>query len=665
MLIETVKRILYKDERLINNDEFNMIKLYDLLEKYDSEILKKLYQNDEIKNKFFKDIDGINIFKQEEFKFFLHHQKPFENGWTKLKNRIGLCDGKYFLRDTQDIVLNFPFKDCILEGGQSNSEGIENYFNYEVTSFKEKEKAEEIEMIGKKIEIETSSRGKETYFVSGFKKYKKKRKEIFFNEILAKDEIDRLLEKKAFVDWRRYTKNGEEKIEKIKKDKNGIIRENLIIKGNNLLALHSLKKEFTGKIKLIYIDPPYNTGNDTFAYNDNFNHSTWLTFMKNRLEIAKELLREDGSIFVQCDDNEDSYLKVLLDEIFGRDNYRNKITWKRRGGSANPKNRLNNVTDYILWYSKSENMKYTPILSLDDEKTQQYIKERFTNIDENGRKFMKSPIQSPNLRENLKYEYKGYKVPAKGWSISKELMEKWDAEGKLCFPELKTQNINRKIYLDEYKGQPISSLWTDIYVINPMSKESIDFTGQKPEALLKRIFEMCTEEGDIVLDYHLGTGTTCAVAHKLNRQYIGIEQMDYIEELSIDRLKKIISGDPNGISKDVGWQGGGEFLYFELAKFNEEAKSKILNCETSESLENLFEILYNKYYLNYNLNIKKFQNLIEQEEFKSLSLDDKKRIYISMLDANSMYVNYEDMEDIKFNLSKDDIKLTKEFYGVK
>src|SRR5690625_4975026 len=185
-------------------------------------------------------------------------------------------------------------------------------------------------------------------------------------------------------------------------------KDNLIIKGNNLIALSSLLKCYEGKVKLVYIDPPYNTGNDGFKYNDNFNHSTWLTFMKNRLLLAKKLLRDDGFIFIEIDTNEMHYLKVLCDEIFGRENFINDIVWKRRGGSANPQNRLNNVTESILWYSKTENYNITHIFSLEDENTQKYINERFNNVDEKGRRFMKSPLQSPNYRENLIYEYRGY-----------------------------------------------------------------------------------------------------------------------------------------------------------------------------------------------------------------------------------------------------------------
>ena len=342
---------------------------------------------------------------------------------------------------------------------------------------------------------------------------------------------------------------------------------NILIHGDNLLGLKSIENEYAGKVKCIYIDPPYNTGNAFEHYEDGFEHSIWLGLMRDRLEILRNLLTDDGMIFIQIDNNEMSYLKVLMDEVFGRKNFINDIIWKRRGGSANPKNRLNNVTDFILWYSKSDNYTVNHIYSKDDEKTKEYIEKRFNNIDENGRKFMKSPIQSPNLRENLIYDYKGYKTPKKGYSISRKLMEEWDKQGKLCFPKKKDQNINRKIYLDEYKGQPVSNLWTDITVINPMSKERSSFEGgQKPEALIKRCIEFSTQEGDIVLDSFAGSGTTGAVAHKMGRRWIMIEMGDHCYTHIIPRLTKVIDGeDQGGISKAVDWKGGGGFKFYELA----------------------------------------------------------------------------------------------------
>jgi adenine-specific DNA-methyltransferase len=202
--------------------------------------------------------------------------------------------------------------------------------------------------------------------------------------------------------------------------------DNLLIFGDNLLALKSLEQEFLGKIKCIYIDPPYNTGSAFEHYDDSVEHSVWLSMLRDRLELLRRLLCEDGFIFVQIDNNEMAYLKVLMDEVFGRANYINDIIWKRRGGSANPNNRLNNVTDFLLWYSKSGNYEIVPMFSKEDENTQTYMKERFVFKDRDGRLYRKSPLQSPNPRPTLMYDYKGYKSPKNGWSISLDIMQEWD-----------------------------------------------------------------------------------------------------------------------------------------------------------------------------------------------------------------------------------------------
>lgn len=313
-----------------------------------------------------------------------------------------------------------------------------------------------------------------------------------------------------------------------------------------------------------------------------------------------------------------------------------------------------------MWYSKSENYQVNHIYSLDDENTQQYIKERFVNIDENGRKFMKSPLQSPNYRENLIYDYKGYKTPTKGYSVSKEVMEKWDREGKLCFPKDKSQNINRKIYLDEYKGQPISCLWNDIKVINPMAKERGEFDGQKPEKLLQRIIELSTQENDLVMDFFAGSGTTLAVAHKMNRRWIGIEQMDYIESITKERLKKVINGEQGGISKAVGWSGGGSFIYAELMPLNAIYKERIKNINDEKMLDSIYKDLESKAFLDYRIDL---DSILKDREFKELDLKNKKEVLLSILDSNMDYVLYEDIEDKDYAISSEVIELNKIFYG--
>ncbi|WP_077319087.1 site-specific DNA-methyltransferase [Virgibacillus proomii] len=606
-LLSQVKSVLLSFPQYWEEDTLIKSKVIEDLRDYKEELIGGLLSNETIKKAYSLNIDGNNIFKIDEFISMLRYKNYWENSYTKYSNEIGLTsDGKYLKYNT-DVVLDFPHKDCVLEGGMTKED------------------------VGKN--------------------------EVFYHQVLAKEEIDIMLSPKVLTSIKKYDENGVHEVTEFKNT------DNLIIKGNNLIALHTLKERFAGKVKLIYIDPPYNTGGDSFKYNDRFNHSTWLTFMRNRLMIAKEMLHEKGSIFIQIDDFEDAYLKVLMDDIFGRENFRNKITWKRRGGSANPSNRLNNVVEYILWYVKDVDLfDYTPVYSLNDENTQKYIKERFNNIDENGRKYMKSPIQSPNYRENLIYDYKGYKTPPKGYSISKEVMERWDREGRLAFPDDKSKNINRKIYLDEYKGQPINSLWNDIYVINPMSKERTEFSsGQKPETLIQRIIQMVTKENDIILDFHMGSGTTQSVAMKMKRQFIGVEQMDYINTITVPRLKNVINGDQGGISKEVNWQGGGSFIYAELYELNQQFISKIQQIQSDDEIKTIIDEIKNSAFLDFKVNIEKVTS--DEEHFASLSLAEKKDILIKALDANQMYLSYSEIDDSQYEIPETVKQFNHSFYN--
>ncbi len=343
------------------------------------------------------------------------------------------------------------------------------------------------------------------------------------------------------------------------------IFDNKLIFGDNLLALKSLEQEYTGKVKCIYIDPPYNTGSAFEHYDDGIEHSLWLSLMKDRLMLLKNLLRDDGFIFVQIDNNEMAYLKILMDEVFGRSNFVNDIVWKRRGGAANPSNRLNNVVDYILWYAKSDNYEITPVFTKDDENTQKYIEERFTG-DFEGKKYMLAPIERNKklgLRETMRYEYKGY-IPEWGWMMSKENLIKMDKSNRVHWNS--KGRPNRRVFLEDYPGQPIGNLWTDIKVVNPMAIERLDFDGQKAEALIARVIELSTSPGDIVLDSFSGTGTTGATAHKMGRKWIMVELGEQCHNYIVPRLKKLINGeDQGGISKAVKWKGGGGFRYYRLA----------------------------------------------------------------------------------------------------
>lgn len=329
--------------------------------------------------------------------------------------------------------------------------------------------------------------------------------------------------------------------ERYGEEKDGWI--NKIFWGDNLQVMSHMLKEYRGKIDLIYIDPPFDSkadykkkieikgvgkaGTDSTSfeekqYGDIWTNDEYLQFMYERIILLRELMSSSGNIFVHCDWHKSSYLRIICDEVFGNNNFVNEIIWKRKGGSSNPSKQLDVATDTILWYRKTELAIFNAQFSKDSPETQQYIEERFNNVDENGRRFMKSPIVSPNYRENLIYEYKGYTPPANGWSISRELMEKWDADGKLYFPE-RGNRIYRKIFLDEYPGQPVSNIWTDIFVINPMALERLDYPTQKPEALLERIIKMASNEDSLVFDCFMGSGTTQAVAMKLGRRFIGAD----------------------------------------------------------------------------------------------------------------------------------------------
>ncbi|MBN6711580.1 site-specific DNA-methyltransferase [Haemophilus haemoglobinophilus] len=478
------------------------------------------------------------------------------------------------------------------------------------------------------------------------------------------------------------------------------------------MALHSLATQFRNKVKLIYIDPPYNTGNDGFKYNDKFNHSTWLTFMKNRLEIAKELLRDDGVIFVQCDDNEQAYIKILMDEIFDRENFINTITLKMSTPSGTKMSHINKkiikTKEYILCYSKSKDyILFNPQYEIKDGYDWEYgfflEKNNSENIEdwevkkltdvllENGMALNKNSLPDMNKKEFKDFYLKNsHLIWARGrhHNIPKDIYEKSQKNKDKIFEYhngIETQYAyrgRRLAFLNktvkkcvDKTGNPtvdisqaICDFWDFIKTSKLFAEGNVEFNnGKKPELIIKTLIDMTTQEGDIILDYHLGSGTTAAVAHKMNRQYIGIEQMGYIETLSVERLKKVIEGEQGGISKAVNWQGGGDFVYFELTQFNQTAKELIQHCKNFAQLAPLFEQLCEQYFLKYNLNIEQFSKIMQEVEFQQLSLDEQKQMMLEMLDLNQLYVNLSDIEDEQFTacLSDEDRELNQQFYGVK
>ena len=612
-----LSNLLMNVEEFVVNGALNKNKLSELARKYDAKLLNLLMKEENVKNHFFATLeDGVLVFKKDVFLQFLNNKEFLPDSYTAYKTKIGLgTDNGDYLSENNDIVLNFPYKDCILEGGQTKEDT--------------------------------------------------KRQEVFFNKTLAPNEINRLLDNKVLTNFKRYDKNGECEVVNIEEN------DNFIIKGNNLVVLHSLKKRYAGKIKCIYIDPPYNTGNDSFGYNDSFNHSTWLTFMKNRLEIARQLLCEDGVIFVQCDDNEHAYLKVLMDEIFNRKNFIANIVWKGRGGRQDSKY-IAQIHETILFYSKNKDVTVLNKEFVDDTSTYPFKDENGFYKTQNIRKWGSNSRRKdrPNLFYAVEYNGKEiFPILPNGddgcWRWSKKKLEEAIKNDMVISVEKDDRiELYEKIYKGNGKKQKVFTSWIEdtfagqgTKVLEEIFKEKV-FDYPKPEQLIKKLTELTTDDEDIILDYHLGSGTTAAVAHKMNRQYIGVEQMDYIETVSVERLKKVIESEQGGISKDVEWQGGGSFVYCELKNDVQDFLNKIENSSTSDQLIELLEQIKKSSFLSYRVEAKK----LHKEEFTKLSLFEQKQLLVELIDQNNLYINYSDIDDVDNNVTDKEKELNRQFY---
>ena len=622
-IFEQLVGLLKKDERLKSQDDTLLKnKAQELARKNDPELIRVMLSDKEIKQHFFFKVDDALIFDKEKFVRFVSNKQFLPDSYTAFKNKIGLTAGDEYLSENKEVVLVWPYKDCVLEGGMTKED--------------------------------------------------QKRDEIFYNETLAPDDINRLLDAKVFTNFKKIDKNGEHKLDGFKRDEKGAIKDNLIIKGNNLLALASLKKEFAGKVKLIYIDPPYNTGNDGFKYNDSFNHSSWLVFMKNRLEIAKQLLSKEGSIWINIDDNESHYLKVLCDDIFGRENFVANIIWHKKNVVQNDAKYFNQNHDHILVFAKNKEVWRPNLLERTEE-----MDARYDNPDNDPRGLWTSvALQAKSGSEKNLYEIEfsnGIKwKPVDGTfpRLSKESLILAYNEGRLWFGKHGNNVPRLKKYLNEVKQGlvPNTIFSNEDSASTQAAKEELKkllgkniFDTPKPEKLLQRILQIGSKENDLVLDFFAGSGTTLAVAHKTGRQYIGIEQMDYIHDLPEARLKKVIAGEQGGISETVGWKDGGDFVYMELAKWNEEWIEKIRDAKTVKELVKIWNELKENTFLSWKIDLKIFDE--NAKDFADLSIADQKKFLIECLDKNQLYVNLSEIEDKEYGVSKEDKELNKKFYN--
>lgn len=352
--------------------------------------------------------------------------------------------------------------------------------------------------------------------------------------------------------------------------------DNRLIFGDNLLALKALEQEFSGKVKCVFIDPPYNTGSAFTHYDDGLEHSIWLGLMRDRLEIIRQLLSEDGSLWITIDDNEAHYLKVLCDEIFGRANFVANVVWQKRT-SPEARLQLGAAHDDVLVYAKNISKVTINKLSRSEDQAK-----NFKNLDNDPRGvWASSDFTAQGWRPNQMYEISSpsgivFEPPAgRCWGNIESAFERLKADNRIWFGKDGSARPRVKTFLSEQEGVAAWTWWTNSEVgHNQEAKKEVialfgadnAFDTPKPERLIKRIIELATSSGDIVLDSFAGSGTTGAVAHKIGRRWIMVELGDHCHTHIIPRVKKVIEGeDKGGITEEVGWQGGGGFRYFKLA----------------------------------------------------------------------------------------------------
>lgn len=639
-LLNELKDILKQDERLVVNGKLLKNKIIELGLQLDPSLLRLLLSQTSIKKHFFQEVEKVLVFDKIKFQKFVSNKAFLPDSYTSYKNKIGLIGNDEFVIENKEVVLSWPFKDCVLEGGQSRADA--------------------------------------------------KRNEVFWNEILAPDEIDRLLNPKVLTNFKRYSAKKSTNVSKLKTN------ENYIIKGNNLLTLYTLRKIYAGKIKLIYIDPPYNTGKDSFGYNDSFNHSAWLTFMRNRLEIAKELLALDGVIFISIDINEQAYLKVLCDEIFGRDNFIGEIIWET--ATDNNATQISVEHEYVICYAnnKEHQLKWqiksekAQIIQKKYEELKSLHKNKIDAIEKDLRNWLNGLKKSNEIDISgvSHYSYvddKGVFYPGNsantkpgGYTfdiihpITKRVCNKpdngyrwpeitfWDADkkGEVLWGEDENSIPKIKKRLDTatelLKGYFYEDNRRSTKALTKMMGSKV-FDNPKSINLLKKIIKFTTKDNDIVLDFFGGSGSTGEALlevnkeEKTNRTFIICEQLDYVESVTVARVQKCLDE--------------GDFIYCELANLNETFSEEIKKTKSKQDLIKVWQNIKAKGLLSWRVKLNEVEQLIETISEKELTT--LKNLLYEVLDKNQMYVPLSEIDDNDYNLSNDNKTICNLFFKQK
>ncbi len=657
--LNAIYEVLKKDSRLVGEDgSLLKNKIYELSMKMDSDLLKLLLSDPATKEIFFVDVDGVPIFDKSKFGWLIDSKDFLPDSFTAFKNKIMLTDENgNSIQNSKSTVITFPYKDCVLEGGQSTED--EN------------------------------------------------RDEIFYNAILGKDSIDTLLDPKVLTNAKLFDADGEHDITDYED------ATSLFIRGNNLISLSCLVEKYKGRVKCIYIDPPYNSGKkNSFKYNDDFNHSTWLVFMKNRIELARKLLTPDGVLLVQTDDKEQAYIKVLCDEIFGGEkNYITSFFVQVRytNKTLAEDSALHKVMETVHVYAN--NYETFSINKIKEDYAIDKFCWKITELEEPetievGGKTVDIFKDGQYKIEQVEPNFDGLKETWATGSLirmggtaaeflAKYLIDRKKEDGLnvlykihnmgedglgyryVTGPKKATatrgkfySGIPTAIKQDVIDGKHQKELPVPNLIYNYMECEG-DFGncrgegqvdiggGKKPEQLLKYFIEYFTKEGDIVCDFFSGSGSTAASCMKMNRKFLVCEQLEYGENDTIERLKNVIAGDKTGISSECDWQGGGSFVYCELAENSQKFINKITSCQESE-LDGLYKEIIESDFVSYLVDVSNYSETANS--FAELSEKDKRALLIELIDKNTLYINYADIDDSAYEITDEVKAFNRSFY---
>ncbi len=625
---DVLEEVLKADERFFADDGTLLRnKVYESALNMDAKLIELLLSNADTKKRFFAEVKGTYVFDKIGFGWVINNRQILPDSYTRFKNRIGLTDERgNLISQSNDVVLSFPYKDCVLGGGQTKDD--------------------------------------------------QKREEVFYNATLAPDEVDRLLYPKVFVGAKRYTANGVE---------DNVIfsdNDNLIIKGNNLLAISSLLKRYEGIVKCIYIDPPYNPTSqaNTFAYNNTFNRSTWLVFMKNRLEIAKRLLKKDGVLIVAIDKNEQPRLQILIEETFpnsdvdcitvvhnargaigtnfsytheyaifvtpkGKKTIGNRkieqeeIDWRQlrdRGGESLRTDARNCF--YPIIVENGEVVGFGDVCT-DDEHPEQNVK--------HGNQIYVYPIDNNGIERKWRYARQTVESIINVLRV-KETEDGLGIEIGKDFGTYKTVWTDRKYDASLYGTQLLKSILPNTKFTYPKSIYNvIDCVNAVVE----------NDKDAIILDFFGGSGTTGHAVMEINkdgghRRFILVEQMDYVET---DTLPRNVA-----IMKSIAPEAS--ILYCELAKCNQNFVEEVTAADSDGALTALLGRVLKTGFISSKVNPADIAE--NAADFAALSLEDKNHFILELLDKNMLYVNLCDLDDEEYAINDADKAFNRSFYGL-